>query len=399
MWDKISTILKIMHKSSYNKEQEKLSYRILLAGEILVELFMLILIILELPNYRTKLFISCIIFFFSYLIGIIVSIKTKSSVISSLIFCPLFLVGFSLTFYHATHNTWGAMWMIVIPALSMYILNFSVAFWTCLGYSIVVTFLSFYPPTREVLIARYSEVFISRYFLIYDIDLIVSSIAMYQLHLMSYRQSRTTESLEEAVREEREKVTSVSMETIIAINNAVQAKDLYTGRHSQRVAHFSCLLAEKLGWDRDAVDELRIIALLHDIGKIGVDETILNKPSKLTDEEYIQMKNHTVIGGTILKDLTLIPNVALGAKYHHERYDGKGYPEGLSGKDIPLAARIIGIADTFDAMNFSRVYRPRCDLEYVKSELQKGKGTQFDPDFVEVFIQVCEENEWFRNFE
>ena len=117
----------------------------------------------------------------------------------------------------------------------------------------------------------------------------------------------------------------------------------------------------------------------------------------MTDEEYAQMKNHTVIGGTILKDLTLIPNVDLGAKSHHERYDGRGYPEGLEGKNIPLEARIIGIADSFDAMNFTRVYRPKCDLDYIKGELERGRGTQFDPELVDVFIQVCEENQWFRN--
>lgn len=396
MWNNILSFFKMMHKSSYNEEQSKLSYNILLGAEILIELFMFIILVAESKDYKSVFFLLCVIVFIVYFIGIILTIKTKDNLIPSIIFSLLLLFGSLYAFYTSTHDKWGAMWMITIPALSMYILNFSVAFWSCLSYAIIVTFLTFFPATREVLLDRYSEVFISRYYIIYYIDFIVSTIAMYQIHSMRYKQSRTTELLEQAIQDEHNKVASVSMETIIAINNAVQAKDLYTGQHSQRVSIFSCLIAEKLGWEKDDIEELRTIALLHDIGKIGVDEQILNKPSKLTDEEYAQMKNHTVIGGTILKDLTLIPNVDLGAKSHHERFDGRGYPEGLSGEDIPLEARIIGIADTFDAMNFSRVYRPKCDLDYVKQELKKGMGTQFDPKLVEVFMEVCEENEWFR---
>lgn len=397
MWNKIVSLFKLMHTSSYSEEQKKVSRKIMLVAEFLAEFFILILAFIEKNTQEPVFLIYCLIVFVIFMIGIFFTIKIKNTLIPSLIFNIVFMVVFSLTFYFYPNNNWGAMWMIVIPALSMYILNFAVAFWTCFGYSLIVTFLTFFPPTREVLLTGYSHVFLSRYFIIYDIDFIVSSIVMLQLHIMRYNQNRTTELLEKAVKEEREKVTSVSMETIIAINNAVQAKDLYTGQHCQRVSLFSGLIAEKLGWDKADVEKLKMIALLHDIGKIGVDEQILNKPSKLTDEEYAQMKNHTIIGGTILKDLTLIPNVDLGAKYHHERFDGRGYPEGLKGYDIPLEARIIGIADSFDAMNFSRVYRPKCDLDYVKSELEKGRGTQFDPELVDVFIQVCEENQWFRN--
>jgi len=397
MWEKIKNIFIVIHKSSYNEQQEKISKRIMLAAEIIVEVFMLVLSVMEFRSGSNVVKSFAVFFVSAYIVGIVCTLLIKGNLIPSIIFNLVFLYGFSMTFYYGTHDNWGAMWMFVIPALSMYIMNFAVSFWTCLSYSIIATFFTFYPPTREVLLTHYSEVFLSRYYIIYDIDFIISFTAMLQIHMMRYNQNRTTELLEAAVKEEHDKVASVSMETILSINNAVQAKDLYTGQHSQRVSLFSCLIAEKLGWKKDDIDELRTIALLHDIGKIGVDEKILNKPSKLTDEEYVEMKNHTVMGGEILKDLTLIPNVDLGAKSHHERYDGRGYPEGLSGEDIPIEARIIGIADTFDAMNFSRVYRKKCDLDYVKGELERGKGTQFDPHLVEVFMEVCQEHNWFRD--
>lgn len=222
---------------------------------------------------------------------------------------------------------------------------------------------------------------------------------MINFHNLRIKENIRHEQLLDAVKMEHNKVVTISMQTILAINNAVEAKNIYVGKHSLRVAHFSCYIGEKLGWPEDEIKRLHTIAMLHDIGKIGVDEKILNKPSKLTDEEFLQMKNHTVMGGEILKDLTLIPNVDLGAKHHHERFDGRGYPEGLSGEDIPIEARIICIADTFDAMNFTRVYRPKCDLDYVKGELLRCKGSQFDPQLVDVFIQVCEENDWFSHLE
>lgn len=399
MWEKLKNIFIIMHKSSYSKEHKIISHRIMLLAESIVLVFCLSISIFEIINKTNLAVKDLYIVFAAFLIGLLCTIFAKEDLVPSIIFNVAFLYAFTKTFYYGTYDGLGAMWMFVIPALAMYILKFSVSFWSGLVYALIITFMTFYPPTRNHLLTRYSKVFISRYYIIYIMDFILSTIAMLQIHLMRYNQNKTTELLEKAVKEEREKVTHVSMETILAINNAVQAKDLYTGQHSQRVSLFSCLIAEKLGWALEDIEELKNIALLHDIGKIGVDEKILNKPSKLTDEEFMQMKNHTVIGGEILKDLTLIPNVDLGAKHHHERFDGHGYPEGLSGEDIPIEARIICVADTFDAMNFTRVYRPKCDLDYVKGELLRCKGSQFDPKLVDVFIQVCEENNWFRYLE
>ncbi len=179
-------------------------------------------------------------------------------------------------------------------------------------------------------------------------------------------------------------------ETIFSIANAVEVRDKLTGRHSYRVAEYAVLIARELGFSEDEQTQIRRTGLLHDIGKIGVPDSILNKTTALTEFEYDVMKTHTIIGGRILKDFTIIPHVDEGAKFHHEHYDGSGYPNGLKGEEIPLNARIIGIADAFDAMTASRVYRKGLDMSYVKEELKSGSGKQFDPGLVEIMLELIE---------
>ncbi|MDY5576040.1 MAG: two-component regulator propeller domain-containing protein [Lachnospiraceae bacterium] len=180
-------------------------------------------------------------------------------------------------------------------------------------------------------------------------------------------------------------------ETILTIAKTVDAKDENTSQHSVRVSEYSVLIAKKLGYSEEACEELKKIAILHDIGKIGIPDRVLNKPARLTDEEYEIMKSHVQRGAEILKNFTLIDHVAEGALYHHERYDGTGYLHGLKGEEIPLNARIIGIADAFDAMTANRVYRKKLNMEYVLEELKRGKGTQFDPKLVDIMLELIED--------
>ena len=164
-------------------------------------------------------------------------------------------------------------------------------------------------------------------------------------------------------------------ETIIAIAKAVDAKDVRTAQHSARVATYSVMIGREMGLSENELKSLRRTAQMHDIGKIGIPDSVLNKPGRLTDEEYGVMKSHTSRGGDILKGFTILDHVVEGALYHHERYDGRGYPQGLKGEEIPLFARIIGTADAFDAMTANRIYRKQMDLDYVINELKKGRGT------------------------
>ncbi|MCM1107192.1 MAG: diguanylate cyclase [Blautia sp.] len=194
------------------------------------------------------------------------------------------------------------------------------------------------------------------------------------------------EVLQENLREKTYQVESLTLQAITTIANTIDAKDAYTKGHSIRVSEYSALLAKTLGWNQEAIQNLKYVALLHDIGKISVPDSILNKPDKLTDTEYEIIKSHTIVGGDILKDITMIKDVADGAKHHHERYDGHGYPDGLAGEEIPLIARIICIADAYDAMNSKRVYRRPLPESAIREELVRGRGSQFDPFLLDQFL-------------
>ncbi|MBR6395809.1 MAG: HD domain-containing protein [Lachnospiraceae bacterium] len=188
---------------------------------------------------------------------------------------------------------------------------------------------------------------------------------------------------------------SMANETVMAIANAVDAKDVRTHDHSMRVAEYSVLIADEMNcfkwWRRKKeLSELRKAAQMHDIGKIGVPDSVLNKVGRLTDEEYTELKSHVDRGAEILKDFTLVEHATDGTRYHHERYDGKGYPDGLKGEEIPLYGRIISVADAFDAMTSNRVYRNHMDTDYVMNEMRRGRGTQFDPDALDAFLRLVD---------
>ena len=208
-----------------------------------------------------------------------------------------------------------------------------------------------------------------------------------QIELSLYRNS-----LEEMVEVKAKEVEELTFQAIMAITKAVDAKDVYTRQHSARVAKFSREIAERLGtFTDDEINEIYRLALLHDIGKIGIPDAILNKPAKLTDEEFAIMKSHTTMGANILKEVSLVKDVDKGAKYHHERYDGRGYMEGLKGEEIPLCARIVGIADAYDAMTSDRAYRKRLPEDVVRGEIEKGRGTQFDPKLVDIMLAIMDD--------
>lgn len=194
----------------------------------------------------------------------------------------------------------------------------------------------------------------------------------------------------EKAEQRRKKLEVLSVEIIQTLATAIDAKDIYTKGHSARVAEYAAILARSLGWDESRIELLRYKALLHDVGKIGVPDRVLNKNGKLTEEEFAIIKSHTTIGAEILKGVSSLENMYQIAKYHHERYDGNGYPEGLAMELIPEEARLIGIADAYDAMSSDRVYRRALSREVIRDELIKGKGTQFDPKMLEKFLELFE---------
>ena len=179
-----------------------------------------------------------------------------------------------------------------------------------------------------------------------------------------------------------------------AVANTIDMKDKYTKGHSTRVAEYTVMLAKELGLPKDKVDMYYNIALLHDIGKIGIPPEVLNKPGKLTDTEFMMIKSHAKLGYNSLKHITTLPELAIGAKSHHERPDGKGYPDGLVGDQIPEVARVIAVADTFDAMYSDRPYRKRMNFDKVVSIMKEVRGTQLDSDVVDAFLRLVDKGEF-----
>ena len=185
-----------------------------------------------------------------------------------------------------------------------------------------------------------------------------------------------------------DKLEKAYLESIETLRFTVEAKDTYTRGHSDRVSEYSVLLGQKLNLSVEEINTLKIGGLFHDIGKIGVPDSILLKNSKLTDDEYSEIKNHPTIGAHILSNATIFKDVIPVVKHHHERFDGNGYPAKLKGLEIPYLARIAAVADAFDAMTSRRTYRDSMDLDFVKTEIEKCKGTQFDPNCADAFLDI-----------
>ncbi len=191
-------------------------------------------------------------------------------------------------------------------------------------------------------------------------------------------------------RQERDR--EIIIQSMKTFSNFIDEKDPYTRGHSTRVAYYSRKIAEQMDFTQEELDYIYYTALLHDVGKIFIPDNILNKPDKLTKEEMDIIKTHSQKGAGILKDFSTIPGIVDGAKSHHERFDGSGYPDGISGESIPLVARIIGVADSFDAMSSDRCYRKSLSFEKIVSELKTHSGKQFDPKITEVMLSLISNN-------
>lgn len=188
------------------------------------------------------------------------------------------------------------------------------------------------------------------------------------------------------------------LQTVMSLANSIEAKDPYTRGHCQRVMEISCELGREMGLNEDDIEDLRYAAILHDIGKIGISATILNKQEKLTDEEFNEIKKHPSIAYNILKDIDFLKNGLNGVLQHHERYDGKGYPNGLKQDEICMFGRILCVADAFDAMTSDRPYRKGMSMEDALRELERCKGTQFDPQIVDVLISMVKGKDEMSGF-
>ena len=207
---------------------------------------------------------------------------------------------------------------------------------------------------------------------------------------------RLHNDMAEEIRSKTEKLSHAYIQIVQALAASVDAKDKYTHGHSSRVAAYSREIAKRAGFSETEQDSIYMMGLLHDVGKIGVPDAIINKTGRLTDEEYAVIKTHASVGADILKKITDFPELAIGARWHHERFDGRGYPDGLCGTDIPEVARIIAVADTYDAMTSNRSYRGVMPQEAVRSEFVRCRGSQFDPRFADMMIRMIDEDTGYQ---
>ena len=247
-----------------------------------------------------------------------------------------------------------------------------------------VIFLLFYFPTSYCLFAfaGYETYLASQVF-----SMVVLFLFIWAFYVIINNINATNEAIVA-----KNETKNLSVEVMEALANTIDAKDKYTNGHSIRVAKYSRMISLKMGLPEETCENIYYMGLLHDIGKIGVPNEIINKPSRLNDEEYEIIKTHPVIGYDILSKIKSKPELLKGARWHHERFDGKGYPDGLSGEDIPLEARIIAVADAYDAMTSNRSYRAYLPQDTVREEIKKNLGTQFDSEIAKYMLELIDED-------
>ena len=225
---------------------------------------------------------------------------------------------------------------------------------------------------------------------------ILTIVAVILIHSRNRRISEYQHSEIERLKEEKENSKRLFEETAMALVTAIDAKDEYSHGHSVRVAEYAVRIAREMGKSEEECEQIYYAGLLHDVGKIGIDDSIINKKGKLTPGEYNAIKQHPVLGNQILSSIKDHPYLQTGAHYHHERYDGKGYPEGLKGEEIPGIARIIAVADAYDAMSSNRSYRSAIPQQLVREEIVKGTGTQFDPGMARIMQHLIDLDTEYR---
>lgn len=203
---------------------------------------------------------------------------------------------------------------------------------------------------------------------------------------------RLQRNLSQEVEKKTEENRKLFIHVVRSLAEAIDAKDTYTNGHSGRVAEYSKEIAKRYGYSEKKQNDVYMMGILHDIGKIGVPDEVINKQSKLDDDEFEKIKKHPAMGARILEKIKEMPTLATGARWHHERYGGGGYPDGLVKEEIPEEARIIAVADAYDAMSSRRSYRDVLPQQVVRLEIEKGKGTQFDPRFADIMLEMIDED-------
>lgn len=295
--------------------------------------------------------------------------------------------------FMGANDGFSLLWYLLLPVITLILLGMKFGVPVCVIYGLYIT-ISFWTPLGNIFNYDYGRDYRFFYPVFYwGFCLVVITVDIfYKNYQMT--QADDEHELEKEVQSAVAGTKVLMINSVTAIRRMLDEKDGYTQQHSKRVAQYSELIAQNMKsrtYTKEEIDIIYRSALLHDIGKIAVPDAVLNKPSRLTDGEYELMKKHTIWGKEILAGLEFLPQADMGAAYHHERFDGKGYPYGLKGDKIPDIVRIISAADSLDAMSSNRCYRRHCDKDYIISEFEKGAGTQFDADVAQVVVELIKE--------
>ena len=372
-----------------------------------------------------------------FVLGLIMAITTHiegnhAMVIVSLTYGPLFLISFIITLitqkpyfflvlgyvmsfimelvflYTGGQEGFGIFWMCIITLFTFFA-NQKRVFYIVNSAYILFVILGFWTPLSHFCY-DFSDTMRVRFPLLYMIEFIFAIIIKTRMskvennrnllfdnliELQNSLQQQVEERTKE-LKEEKNNSEKLLIELTQALATTIDAKDKYTSGHSRRVAEYSKMLAAALGKNEKEIQEIYLFALLHDIGKIGIPDWIINKQDKLTDEEYAEIKKHPQIGYEILKSISILPNLKNGVRWHHERIDGKGYPDGLSEEAIPEYAKIITIADAYDAMTSHRSYRDSLPQDVVYSEIKNHIGSQFDEKIAEKMLEIIKADKDFQ---
>ncbi len=301
------------------------------------------------------------------------------------------------TYYALTGsmNGFSIAWSLVMPIGVCYFLSVKLGIITTIYYETLLCMLFYIPSLRQNMSVYYSEITMTRFPIVFFAVSSVTIVAMVDFHRTSLKEMDYTDKLNEEVERQTaiavdraQRLEQMNDEMVDMLAVAIDAKDEYINGHSFRVAAYSVALAQKIGMPEEEVQTLKREALLHDIGKIGIPDAVLNRPGRLSDEQFETIKSHTTTGARILSKASALEGAAEVANHHHERFDGKGYPSGLKAEEIPLHARIVTIADSYDAMSSDRVYRKCLEMPEIEAELRKGRGTQFDPVLLDAFMEL-----------
>ena len=295
--------------------------------------------------------------------------------------------------FMGANDGFSLLWYLLLPVITLILLGMKFGVPVCVIYGLYIT-ISFWTPLGNIFNYDYGRDYRFFYPVFYwGFCLVVITVDIFYKNYQM-RQADDEHELEKEVQSAVAGTKVLMINSVTAISRMLDEKDGYTQQHSKRVAQYSELIAQNMKsrtYTKEEIDIIYRSALLHDIGKIAVPDAVLNKPSRLTDGEYELMKKHTIWGKEILAGLEFLPQADMGAAYHHERFDGKGYPYGIKGDKIPDIVRIISAADSLDAMSSNRCYRRHCDKDYIISEFEKGAGTQFDADVAQVVVELIKE--------